>query len=257
MKLIIYLCVSLLCFCHYSGNQNNAKDSRNTSVEVNRAADDTDKGSNVAPLPKKGDLKINVYRNNQLTAAYIYDKNTFQEAIYPNSEDGNQEGEENPVLRDFADKVEADNVSYYEFLVSKNIKIPFPEPIFGKISDTAKVLTLLEDDSEEIKKETSSTGDKKTIKFTNINDYIRFYPSEIPSSVYKTEKLKNYELNLTNDYLSKETYQFQKSKFVRRYFYEENKLIKLISTAVVDRKTEIEETRFEYQKLNPNQELIP
>lgn len=257
MKIIAFLCVSLLCFCQYSGNAGNAQDNRQTDAAVNRAPGKVNAENNLAPAAKKGDLKINVYQNNKLAASYIYDKNVFQEAVFPNADDNGKAVEDNPILKDFADKTAADNLSYYEFLASKNIKIPFPEPISGKISDTAQVLTLLEDDSEEIKKETSVNAGKKTLKFTSINDFIRLYPSEIPSSVTRTEKLKNYELVLADDYLHRETFQFQKSRFIREYFYEEDRLIKLVSTSVINGKTKSEEIRFEYEKLNPNQNSNP
>lgn len=204
----------------------------------------------------KGDLKINVYENSQLTSTYIYSKNIFQKIIYPDSENNDSELEDNPGLNEFVEKTLETSRNNYKALKAKKIKISFPELIFTEIDNIATMLDSTEFYSN-FKKADIRANDERIIRFNNFNHKVRFYPSD--NGIPEDALITNYELTLKNGYLNKEVYQYKNKgteadSLIREYIYDGDKLIKVVATNtyVVDGKTnkDVTEKRFEYQTEN-------
>lgn len=122
------------------------------------------------------------------------------------------------------------------FLKKKGICIPSPGLIFSQIKDTAGVFDTA-DNNNDFKKETSSNGGLKTIKFVGFNKNIRFDPTLLEINMDQT--ITDYELVLKNGYLYKETYktgaselkEVSSAEITCEYTYNSNRLMKLVTTS--------------------------
>ena len=128
-----------------------------------------------------------------------------------------------------------------DFLKQKGIQIPLPGLIFSQIKDTANIF-FAGDSRNDFKKEISTNGEFKTIKFIGFNKRIRFDPTLLEISMDQT--ITDYELILKNGYLFKEVYKtgpsdvygVTSSEITREYSYIGNCLMKLVTTINSTRK---------------------
>lgn len=122
-----------------------------------------------------------------------------------------------------------------DLLKKKGIIIPLPGLIFSQLKDTATIFEIA-DKQDDFKKEISSNGDFKTIKFTAFNKNIRFDPTLLEINMDQT--ITDYELTLKNGYLFKEVYKtgaselkkISSAEIMREYSYKENRRMKLVTT---------------------------
>lgn len=122
------------------------------------------------------------------------------------------------------------------FLKKKGICVPSPGLIFSQIKDIAAVFDTA-DNNDDFKRETSSSGDVKTIKFVGFDKNIRFDPTLLDINMDQT--ITDYELALKNGYFYKETYKtgaselkdISSAEITRQYTYEGNRLVKLVTTS--------------------------
>ncbi|MGI8556242.1 MAG: hypothetical protein ACR2LT_07795, partial [Pyrinomonadaceae bacterium] len=146
-----------------------------------------------------------------------------------------------------------------DFLKQKGIRIPLSGLIFEQIKDTAMILDA-GDKYNDFKKEVSSNGEFKTIKFIGFDKKLQLEPTLM--IIGSDQPITDYELTLKNGYLCKEVYKIgtgeerkiTSEKVIREYFYTGNRLKKLVTTSNLigkDGKSDkvVSELEFVYSKL--------
>lgn len=189
-------------------------------------------------------FRVDAYEDDELVARYLYDKGLLQEGISYNVQTKEQElitkyyykenGEydqlevtkgKNKVLEQFYNKLGRDYYFQYEFLQSKNIKLPVAAEILSsEVRDLSNVLSVA-DKYNDFKKEAEINGNQTTIRFIGFNKNIRFYPSTITLFIPENTIINDYELILKDNYLQKELYRIFDGELTREYSYDKDKKI--------------------------------
>ena len=142
---------------------------------------------------------------------------------------------------DFEVNLTAQYLYSVNLLEKKGIKVSLPGLIFSQLKDTAGVFETA-DKQDDFKREISTDGDFKTIKFIGFDKNIRFDPTLLDINMDQT--ITDYELTLKNGYPAKEIYktgaselkEAKSAEIIREYTYENNRLTKLVTTSNIIRK---------------------
>lgn len=204
------------------------------------------KDSSLKTVLNKDILKVDSYEDKKLTGSYFYDKGILQKEVWYNSSSKGQEqivkyyyqkdGEydrleiikgQDSSFDEFNNKLMRDFIVQHRFLESKNIEIPFSEIVSSEVRDLSNVFSVA-DNYDDFKREIKINGNQKTIKFTDFNKNIRFYPSTITGYIHDNDTIRDYELTLTDNHPSKEIYKTDVGELIKEFFYKDNKLVKLV-----------------------------
>jgi hypothetical protein len=220
---------------------------------------------------EKGEYsKVDLYEDGKLAYSRIYEKGLLKQstvyntklnteetiAKYHHYENGQYERTEiikgsdpglDRALED--DHYERESRSDIQFLKSKNIEFPFPDLIGNEIRDLSDVVSVA-DNYEDFKKELTEKDNIRTLKFVGFNKNIRFKPSQITLYLGDNEIIKDYELILKDSYPQKETYATSAGELVKEYFYEDNRLIRLLYKFTGTEGVATSEKKFVYTRLD-------
>jgi len=113
--------------------------------------------------------------------------------------------------------------SYNDFLTTKNIKIDNPFMLSSEVSDIEKLMANIESFQK------ISRNDQTTFKSKKLNLNIRFNPSKMTLFIPLNSIISNFEYVLDkNGYLIKETIVFNDGVLTVKYFYNNQKINKII-----------------------------
>ncbi|MFH7017182.1 hypothetical protein [Flavobacterium sp. FlaQc-47] len=113
--------------------------------------------------------------------------------------------------------------SYNDFLTTKNIKIDNPFMLSSEVSDIEKLMANIESFQK------ISRNDQTIFKSKKLNLNIRFNPSKITLFIPLNSIISNFEYLLDkNGYLIKETIIFNDGVLTVKYFYNNQKINKII-----------------------------
>lgn len=113
--------------------------------------------------------------------------------------------------------------SYNDFLTTKNIKIDNPFMLSSEVSDIEKLMANIESFQK------ISRNDQTIFKSKKLNLNIRFNPSKITLFIPLNSIINNFEYVLDkNGYLIKETIVFNDGVLTIKYFYNNQKINKII-----------------------------
>ena len=110
-------------------------------------------------------------------------------------------------------------------LRKRKIIVPYAFLNGSEVSDIANVFSVSDNFDEK------KIDGYRVIIFNNLNENIRFYPSDIERFIPQNSLVYKYELTLKNDFVMKEVFDFTDGKLIRIYDYNERKLIKIESIA--------------------------
>ncbi len=150
-------------------------------------------------------------------------------------------------------KMEREFYLQSEYLeLRKQLKLPVSKSLlFSEVGDLDTMLSVADNDSS-FKKEIKEDGDRKIIKFPEIDKRFRFYQSSYIGlfiNVPDRDVIYNYELTLNNNYPTKEIYVTNVGKLVREYTYENNRVVRVLNKFTTESNELRLERRFAYYRL--------
>ncbi len=117
-----------------------------------------------------------------------------------------------------------DDISAYDYLLSKGIKIKFPEIVFSEIRDISNILSVA-DEYSDFKIDTKIIKNEKIISFIGFNKNIRFYPSYLTRFIHENEIIKDYVYAVEDDNVQWEKFLLYDGVLKRTYTYNRNNTI--------------------------------
>lgn len=273
MKFISLVVFGLLFFSSYFCGRETVNESSNLKADKAKEKSKSD------PKENKVAVKVNEYENNVLKAEYIFDENgkLKQKTVFDEKNKSKnsvtkyfykrtgefERAEFNAGEKEDSDEIFNKTISDFQssvnYLKTQNIKISFPELLSNEIGGTAKMLSIGENNND-FKKDVNANNSEKTIRYSGINQTVRFYPADV--GVAEDEIIEDYELILKDGYPVKETYKTGKSSLkgtdsdnlTTEYFYDDNNRVSkeiFTSSSMSDNKESksVVEKRFEYQDL--------
>ncbi len=213
-------------------------------------------------------FKVDIYQDNELVSSVFFRRGVIVRGIGYNTQTKTQESEVEYFYKKNgeydhtevkgedrvkevnleADKYERDFLFQSGFLKDKAIEFPLAALLADEVSDLSLIFSVAANYSN-FKTETQIDGNLKVIKFIGFNKGIRFKPSIITLFIPDNTVIKDYELVLKDNYPQKELYKTEEGELTKEYFYDDNKIVKLIyKFNSMGDQTSLEK-RFDYHKL--------